>query len=288
MLRQAIHQWFWDLYDHLGRVVAWNLILTVIFFSIGYYGLYLLTALLTNLPSELIRMFVRFGAFILFLPPILAFWFSSALPYAYKASQRLEPQFSDFYHSLKSTYIRFYLFSLIYCVIQGFLLMNFWFYYLSGAIPAELQLISFLASGIFLWANIGFLAIAVIYFPLAARTSKSPFTCLKTATLCLIRFPIFLLLALVFLSSLWIIAWGARLAPVLLFGWVGTAFLMNSILDLIDLRLSLEEKFQKEYPAKTLPKKWFEIISASSSQTIMADWYEKYQRSMREILKPWE
>ncbi len=285
MFAQITKQWFWDYYDHLGRLILGNIIAFLVLVPPLYICFVYLDAVLGSL-SRQAAVLTLFVAIVVVLPPFAAFWFSAFGHFGGRVSLEKDPRLGEFLMGLRRRFLKMWCFFLLLLGALALLWLNVWFYVGGGFFPDGLRIVAYLLAGVCFWLSllVGIAAIPVI--PALARTDLPVMAAWRFGLLCLLRYPGVLIGVFVFLCSLWVIGFFLRLAGIFLFGFAGTALLFNSTYDVLVAFEAGREKAAKGGAPR--PRTWREIREAESESDEERMNRVRYERTLRDVLRPWE
>lgn len=287
MLAQICKQWFWDCYDHMGRLIVANIILFTLLFGAVMYVLPLVAALLTNLtPSQ--------GALLLFLvvvfggPIWLSIWFVPYGHFGALVAEEKDPGFVEFLRAFRLRGLRTWAYFQILCLAAGVLLMNMWFYFRWETESGAARLFFNVLAGLCFWMVMLLVLTAMAGIPLVARRSTPLRGVFRESLLVVVKHPLTILGAFAFLASLWFLgSVPLKMGGVLVFGMSGTAMMLNSICD-VTLELERRQAEAAEATGDSRPRTWREVkVQEKESEKERLE-KSRYERTFRDILRPWE
>lgn len=287
MLRQIIKQWFWDSYDHLGRLFVANFILFVFYASI-FLGLAGGVGVLAREATPQALALTLFVVIAFVLPVLLLPWIAPLSHFAELISKEKDPGFARYFTGVRKNTIRAWKILQLSCGAFGLLLLNIWFYTSSEAFAAELRTLGFVLAGLCFWLGVLLAAVLLPAIPAYLRSDGSLLAALKSGLYITLKYPGTVFGLLAFIISLWIIAAALRFVGILLFGFAGTYLFLNSLHDVVTAREASqsEEEQQQEQPAT--PATWKEIKVADKKDERKRMDKSRYERTFKDILRPWE
>ncbi len=95
MFGQILKQWMWDCYDHLGRLLAANMIVFLILLFVSLYGFRFASVSMGESNGGQ-AMLVIYAAIVLMLPLIFAVWFAAFGKFGDLVSAEKDPGFRVF------------------------------------------------------------------------------------------------------------------------------------------------------------------------------------------------
>lgn len=286
MFQQIIKQWFWDQYDHLGRLLAANVVLFMVTMVAVVYTLAALSYLGEGAPPGF-RALAIAVALVVVPPVLLALWFGSVSHFAGYVSDEKDPGFRVFMAGLARRFFRAWRFFATVCVLFALLGINIWFYTLSGRLQGTLLYVGFALAGICFWLIVMLLISLLASIPVLFRQQRGIFQTIKVGFIALLKYPGLMIGSFAFLASLWIIGVAIKFAGVLLFGFTGTAMLMNSLYDVITELEAAQEDAAKE-TGDSRPRSWKELRAMEKEGEEDRMKKARYERTLRDVLKPWE
>jgi len=305
MFQRLLLQWFWDTYDALWRLVILNVLLGIVLSALFFFGLLPAgrLALILAESNPALGALAGLLAWTLGGALFLTLWLPGLLRIASIVSQDREARLADYFHGLKEAKWRFFRMALVVCFGLGVILLNMFFYarWTSSGQGAVRALGAGLA-GICLWAALLGIGVAAHAFPLSLNKNLPFRTSLRLAVLIVLRHPVFTLAAILFLGLLWFVSCVVlKTAPIWVIGLSATATWLNSMHDVVIRR---EEEAQakaaeaeeaagaaadrrEDAPfAPQKPSSWRQIQALQSKEDEKKN--DRYARSLRDLLKPWE
>lgn len=280
--KEVLKHWFWDSYDHLFVLIFGNIAL----FVLANVMVILLAPFVGGLMDGLAPpgiVLLLFVLTVVVLPLALAIVVGPAGHVAKMITDEKEPVFRDFLRGLKATWFRMWRFFAVICAIIGILLVNAWFYLLSGFFPEQLQLVGGLLAGLCLWIALTLLCILQIAIPVYIRTDSGIFRSLRTGFVALLKYPGLMIGNGVFLISLGVLSVLAMLAPILIYGLVGPIVLFNAMYDVL-----LEHEENLNAGERPTPTSWSEIEEREKEDENVRMKKVRYNRTFRDVLRPWQ
>lgn len=285
MTGQILKQWFWDCYDHLGRLIAANLLL---FFTLGpaaWFSLALFNQMAANAPPAL-------AALMLFLfiagvgPVLMALWMAPVGYFAGFVSAEKDPPFRAFLRVFRHTFARCWWFLQILVTIFAILLVNFWFYTMGGFFEGGLKFVGYALAGLCFWTALLAGVIGFVGLPWVAREDGvAARQAIRMAMHMIMRFPTVVAPICFVLLLLWVFCFITRLAGLVIFGLVGTVMLANSLRDVLEERLRQPAPGTDETPA---PGSWHQVQAREKTEEAERMRKSRYERTFRDLLRPWE
>jgi len=292
MLRRLLLQWFWDTYDALGRLVVLNLLLFTVF---------LLVAMLVVMPALSLTQALgsrnpALGALLLLLlftlagAGILTLWFPGLLYFSWQVSQDKEFKLGHFFRGLRQYGGRFLRLSLLGCLVLGMLVINIWFYRRGDLFGGSIPAVGAALAGLCFWIGLLALGIFVNAMPLVVRGERTLKAAIKIGAYVTLKYPLYTYGALLFLGLLWLLsAVLLKTAPLWIIGLAATVTYVNSMHDVVvwweERKEKEEQKAREEAEGSAKPTSWKQIRQDEEAANEPKD---RYQRTLRDILKPWE
>ncbi len=287
MFRQVVKQWFWDAYDHLGRLFLWNFLL-FIFYSLTLLPLMGFLAVLGQELPPTTLVLVAFAVWTLAGPLLLLPWVAPLAHFGRLISDEKDPPFLQLISGFRTKAARSWKILQLLCGVTGLLVLNIWFYTSSPAFPEEYRLGGFVLAGLCFWIGVFFLAAMLPTLPHYLRKDASLAASLKFGLFAALKYPGTVFGLLIFIVSLWIIAVALRFVGILLFGFVGTYLFMNSLYDVISEREWKAIEKQEEEAEPQRPASWKEIKAEDKKKEKERMDKSRYERTFRDIIRPWE
>jgi len=284
MFPQVVKQWFWDTYDHLGRLLVLNLLLFFVFAPASFYGLGLLAVLGSRLGGP--------GGFLLFLAGAAVFLLvcltvicSGLFHFGALVSAEKDPPLRAFFGGIRVCGGRVFRLLLVCVGAGGVLAGNIWWYYFSGLMPDGLRMAGFILGGLCMWLLVIDIAIAAHALPLAVRGERSTRECLRLGALLTLKYPFLTLTVLTSILGMLLIGVILKIVGLLIYGFILPALLLNSLHDVI-LAIETEKKLPSE--EKTPATSWHEIEQESVEGEERRMDEARYDRGWSDLLRPWE
>ncbi|MCX7765647.1 MAG: hypothetical protein N2246_02945 [Candidatus Sumerlaeia bacterium] len=248
-------RFFWDVYDYIGRLLLLN-ILSV-----------MLSILIVPIPGVI--------AGLLYVMHII--------------SSNREPSFADFFTAGLRYYWRSLLLCLIYFLGILILIINIQFYINPRVIPPDLRIFTGIIAGIFFWLFVLFMASAFFTFPLLVKSNLAVTTALKRGIILMLANP-GLTLASVVLALILSVGTLISVVGLFLLLFVFLAALANATYDTAMERLEklIHQKSLSQSGEQKPPSSWHEIKKRQQQAEAEQHKYDRYKRTLRDILKPWE
>lgn len=294
MLPRLMLHWFWDTYDALGRLVVLNLMLFTVFLAFAFLVIAPAADVVAWLLAHNPALGTAVGLLVLTLAAtlILTIWMPGLLYFSWQVSQDKEARLADFFVGLRRRGGRFMRLTLLASFLLGIIAVNMAFYARSDVFGGGLRLAGAALAGLCFWLEIVVLGVYVNAMPLAVRTDKSMKDLLKLGLYVTLRYPFQTYGALIFLALLWLLSVVLlKTAPLWLLGLAATATYINSMHDVV---VWWEEKKEEEARKANENAGMGETKPPTSWKQIRADEEaankpkDRYQRTLRDILKPWE
>lgn len=227
---------------------------------------------------------VMLGILIVPIPGVIA----GLLYVMHLISSNREPSFADFFTAGLRYYWRSLLLCLIYFIGILILIINIHFYINPQVIPTNLRIFAAVIAGIFFWLFVIFIASAFFTFPLLVKSNLTVPTTLKRGIILMLANPG---LTFASLASALILFLGTIISVVGIFFllFVFLAALANATYDTAIERLEKIMRPKSTSPAeeKKAPSSWHEIKKQQQADAEQHK-YDRYRRTLRDILKPWE
>ncbi|MCC6545642.1 hypothetical protein IT570_00630 [Candidatus Sumerlaeota bacterium] len=285
MLAQVLKQWFWDCYDHLLALFLAN----IIFFALVFGSLVLVVQVtMPALPlfSPIVQVHVAAAMAVLFSSVVGALWFSATGYFGSLVEREKYPGFRDLLRGIRADFFLQFKYVGLCATLIAILAINIWFYSFSGLLPAS-EFLRYTLSGFCFWIILLLLASMIVGLPLRSRERTSVKATLKRSLLMLVRSPLLILGMFFFIMSLWIISAWLRFAPIFLFGFSGTALMINSLYDVMILKQDQGHRMDLERGSATATSwKQRRDLDAEAEQVRMLR--SRYERTFRDLLRPWE
>ncbi len=287
MIGQVLKQWLWDSYDHLGRLIAINVLLALLLGgALLYIGI--IIAAFVSAATPLLAVATLLGAIVVIGPIWMALWVAPLAHFARLVSAEKDPNFAEFRRGLFRLFLPAWRYFLVMFAAIAVLLFNAWFYVFSGRLPDAMRIPGYLAAGLCFWAAVLVAITLLPALPLLAEPQPAIRRVFRISLAILIKYPgtvlgaVFVLILLSLIGGLLL-----RMAGFLVFGFSGTALLANSLYDVI---LSFETR-RDEAAAdnkSSKPRTWKDLqVHESSSEKERMD-SVRYNRTIKDLLKPWE
>ncbi len=288
MFFQVLKQFFWDLFDHLGRLLTINLllVLTVLpacLFSISIFFGFLHARPELSVPYGLVLI-------LLLLPFFGALVFSGLLTFGHDISLEKDPPLRRYFTGICACGGRVFHYLAFSGAVLGLVWISLWFYCLSDQLPESMRYVGYGIGGICLWIGIGWIGMMIHALPIVAREKKTLRAVMKQSFLLLLRYP-FLTFG-VFLAVVLFMAAGValRLVGVVLFGFTLPALMINSLHDVIfDFEAQRAELAAESDGNQSMrPASWKQIHAKQAEREEEKMKKSRYNRGWADIMRPWE
>ncbi len=285
MFGQVLKQWFWDTYDHLGRLLLLNLLLVLIAGPILFYSGLLLLSIAATLPKASGLLVLAGGGFLVTVIST-TFVFSGLLWFGWRVSEEKDPPARDFLSGIVKCGRRVGSVVLCGAVIALVLLANLWWYFFSGTVPGPWRFGGYVLGGLCLWLLLIVAGVLAHTLPLAVRTGHSLWTCFKLGTLATLKYPILTLTVLLFITVVLTLGTFLKLAGLLIYGFVLPAMVINSLHDVIAAAEARASR--RTDAAENRPTSWRQIQEAEGEEEEERLDKARYDRGWADLLRPWE
>ncbi len=286
MFPQILKQWFWDCYDHLGRLLLANMLLFFILAAAFVYTAPIIVAFFSALTGGHQVLFLA-AAFLVVAPLSLTLAFAPFSEFAPLVSKEKDPRVRVFLRGLWRQGFRTWRYFFLVCLILALLLVNIWFYTLSGQFPESMMMVGYILAGLCFWLGVVLAASLVPGIPLLFRRELGAGKTLKISLLVLLKYPGLVFGLFIFLVSLWIIGTAVKMAGLLIFAFSGTAMMLNSFYDVV---AEWEEAMAREAEESDdkRPRTWKELKDQEKETEEERMRRSRYERTFRDIIRPWE
>jgi len=287
MFGQVLRQWFWDTYDHLGRLLLLNILLFFAVAPIAFYGGVTLLALAGAIsPSATLPLLAAACAVIVPLAatPVCAglFWFGKL------ASAEKDPPARAFLAGIRECGWPMAKWLLACGAIAGVLLFNVWCYFFSAFLPTEFRFLGYVLGGLCLWLLLFLAGVAMHGLPLVARGRRTVRQTLRLGALLTIKYPILTLTVLLFVAGMLALGAWLKLAGLIVYGFILPAMALNSLHDVIaDAEARAEQDAADGKPAER-PASWKQIRAQQDEDDEARMKRVRYERGWADLLRPWE
>lgn len=286
MASQVFKQWFWDCYDHLGRLLLLNVLLFFALLPVSYYLLLAIVALARAFegPATVVAV-----AVLLILASTLftTVWFAGMLHFGRLSSAEKDPPARAFLAGLRTCGGRALRFLLLWHVVAAILLANLWFYFFGGRLPESLALAGYALGGLCGWLFVLWVAVGMHALPLAARQQRTLRDLVRLGLGLTVKYPGATFSVMAFAATLLVVGALPKLAGILLWGFAAPAMLINSLHDVVLEREEVEEGARQSRTANK-PTSWRQIQIEESDAEEHRLRKARYERTLRDILRPWE
>lgn len=254
-MSRLLIRFFWDVYDYIGRLFLLNVF-----------------------------------AFILSLPVVTIPGTVAGLLYVmHIISSDREPEFRHFFYAFRHFYWRTLVVCLLY-IIGGFvLLVNVRFYINPPEALANLRFISAMIAGIFFWIFIFLTGSMFFVLPALVKNDLPVKKALKRGLIFMLANPGLTFFGMVFVLVILFVSLLSVVGP-LFFMLVFLAALANSLYDTAQEKVEqmIEKKEEVSVTEERKPSSWHEIKAMEKKQQEKQQKKSRYNRTLRDILKPWE
>lgn len=261
MIDSVLKRWAWDCFDLFGRLVAVNVPLAAL--AIAGWAL---VADVSQLLPESAAAGVLLWAVVIAVPlPILGvLWFAPLLWFLNVDLRREVPPLKRLWEGLRTRWSDLLRYLVACGAITASLWASFWFYAIGDFMPERIGTVSYVLAGLCLWA-LALVPLTMMHgLPLAVRRKRPLVELFKVSfALTVARFRITALCAGL-LVVMWFFSWLCQLTGIVLIAFSATAVLLNALHE------------------DTL--RWQRTLSGES----VPDDYGHYQRTVGEVLRPWQ
>ncbi len=285
MFGQVVKQWFWDTYDHLGRLLVLNLLLVLLAGPVLFYASAFLLSFATAMghPSGTVALAV--GAFVLCAVSTTLVW-SGLLWFGFRVSQEKDPSVREFLRGIAKRGRRVGAVVFAGGFAATILAANMWWYFFSGRVEGAWRLPGYFLGGLSLWLLLILAGVLLHALPIAVRTEHSWLRCLKLGTLATLKYPVLTLTVLLFIAGFLIVGTLLKLAGLLVYGFVLPAMVANSLHDVVSMVESAASRGKAERSER--PASWREIERVEGEEEEERLRKARYDRGWGDLLRPWE
>lgn len=275
--------WFWDTFDHLGRLLVLNMVLFLATAPVAYAVFLAVEVSLREQAGALVLVGLMAVAMAVLQLGPLTLAAAGLLHFAGRISDEKDPPLVEFLRGVWAVGRRVAGVMAVWVVASTVLLVNAWFY-IGPLRPEWLPPMAgaFLA-GLCLWLALGGLGVVGHALVLAARSRHGLWTCLRLGLLLTLKYPGLTAATVLFAASLLVI--GARLWGVglLLWGFTAPILLMNALHDVI-------ADYEDDLARPPLPPatSWAERQAREAEEEERRLKSARYQRTFRDVIRPWE
>lgn len=291
LLRRLTAKFFWDSYDFLGRLILINMILFLfgglLFFFFYSLGMPIYQALEGH---RLRQSFLAISFIILSCYVLGGFSFSGIIYFASKIKNESEPVFKDIFIGFKKFGVRSALLGLILALIHITLIVNILFYASGRFFPPQYKFMGIVLAGICFWGIMFVFAITMFSIPFLITQESTILRTLKmSAALVLDNFILTLYTAGIFVILLFLsIAPKGVGIPFFVISFSGILF--YSLFDNVVLKYKIKESLnnQNNSTEKKENQKFVSWKDRKVKEEKITEEHDRYKRTLRDILKPWE
>jgi hypothetical protein len=172
-------------------------------------------------------------------------------------------------------------------VLAALLLVNIWFYFLSGLLPESLAIAGFVVGGLCFWLMLLLVVILGHAMPLVVRRGFGFRRGMKYGLLLTLKYPGATFGTALFGASLLVLGAYLKFAGLVVFGFTLPVLLANSLHDVI---VDREEQASAATPEAAGEKRtsWREIREDDEQQEEARLRRARYDRTFRDVIRPWE
>lgn len=275
--------WFWDTFDHMGRLLTLNAALFLATAPLVYALFIALgVSLRESTGATVLVALLAIGLGVLQLGPV-TIAAAGLLHFAGRISEEKDPPMGEFLRGVWAMGRRVLGLMIVWVMASTVLMVNAWFY----VGPMRPQWLPPMAgaflSGLCVWlaaAGVGVMIHAVV---LRVRSRHTLGECLRLGALLALKYPVLTTSTVIFAASLIVIGVWLWLVGVLLWGFVAPALLANALHDVI---AEFEEDAAR--PDLPPPMTWAERKARDDEDEERRMRRARYQRTFRDVIRPWE
>lgn len=295
LMPKMMAKWFWDTYDGLLRWAIMNI--GVFFFgSVWAFVVYMALAPISQTTADT-PMLIRFAFFaifaILIAVPINTLALSWMMPFARGFTHYTEPEFRWLPRQLPHLK-RFAALSLAQVLINFFLIFNILFYSGQNWQPEALHWSGYILAGLFFWILLGANALMLYMAPMIADNQWTWREMIRRAVFIVLVHKWFTLGLMMMASVIWLVGIQIRLMGLAIFCHALSITLINAtyqtIVDYHRAKETLQEL--KGNPEGVQPRTWKEkkALEEKGVLALLGGKVQptRYQRTLKDIIKPWE
>lgn len=287
MFGQVLRQWFWDTYDHLGRLLLLNLALFFVLAPVFFYGGILMLALAAQAgPAG--GMILLCGGFVVAVPLVLAPVCAGLFHFGALASAEKDPPARAFFAGVRACGFRMWRFLSVCCLLGAILAFNVWCYFFTAFVPQGLRFAGYALGGLCLWLLLFLAGAAMHGLPLAARGNRTVGRTLKIGALLTVKYPMLTLTTFLFVLGMFLIGAWLKFAGLIVYGFVLPAMVANSLHDVVAEVEDRAEKATAEGKKPEQPASWKQIRAQENEDDEARMKRVRYERGWADLLRPWE
>jgi hypothetical protein len=278
-----VHQWLWDSYDHLVALILANIAMFVVTMLCVYTWVMGTLRALGDATPGVTVMALAAGAWVV-LTVVLTLWICLYGHVAPLIARERQLGLMDFLRGFRTLGARALRFSVVVVGVGLVLTVAFWFYAISGYMPAHLRLVGMGLAGLIFWLLLGWVAVSLCAAAWLVRGGLGARAALRRGALLLLARPGLALGVVIHLVLIWAVSLGFKLIGAFLFSFSLTATFLNSLYDVVEAEANPEE----ELPDPETAKSWKEREELEKERERRRLDSFRYGRTMKDILKPWE
>lgn len=285
LFRRVLKHWFWDFYDHLFRLLLINLLMALVLGGAFLFWLMWLGQLAAAYQNPALAAFALFASVAFLLPIGITLWFAPVGYFAEQISAEKDPGWGTFWEGIRLASGRVWRYAQALCLLLAILGLNGWFYSFSGTLPESIWWLKYFLGGLCFWLGLFLVWTMQLGLPLTIRGRVGVAQAMKLSASTLARYTGLTLSVFLLIASLWVIGIAFRFLGPLLFLFSGTVLLWNALYDVL---IEYEEELEEERNPRPRPTNWAEVKAEEARDEEKRLQKARYDRGMRDILRPWE
>jgi hypothetical protein len=272
----TLEQWFWHFWDHLWRLLGWNLVL--FFASIP----------VLTLGESPAASLLPIAWWIVILGPLI----TGTVSWAWPMAEDRSPGLADLLHRLRRTYPRAVALHALFAGLVAIIALNLHFYLGEAGQRALGHVGSLLLSGVTLWIGV-FLVILWLWAQVAlgedrAEGPRSLLGALRQSGRIVLFHPVLSLGHLVTVALFTCAMFRTQVGVIFLWPTAVAVYLSTAVFEMYYAAEAKAEKARAEAAqSERKPTSWREIIQDETPGG-HGPYAQRPRRSLREILRPWE
>lgn len=268
----TIEQWFWHTWDHLWRVVGWNIVMFLVAMPLFH---------LTPWPLPVAWFIFVFG-------PL----FTGTICWAWVMADERTPGLADLWKRIGRVWFRATGLHLLFAVVMGLVGLNLWFYMSESAQARFGPIIGLFLGGLSLWIG-AYIAIMWMWAQVALSEDReqgrrSLIGAIKQAGRITLYHPLLSLAHLAVVGGFGYLMMSSLVGMVIFLHATVAVYLASAV---HEMYWTSEQKAQiakeREQPAEKKPTSWKEIMADDKPATTSI-YARRPRRTLKDLLKPWE
>ena len=279
----VLAHWFWDTFDHMGRLIALNVALFLAAAPLVYALFIALEVTMREQTGPMLLVVLLAGGMAVLQLGPLTLAAAGLLHFAGLISAEKDPPLVEFLRGLWLVGRRVAALMIGWVAFSTILLINAWFY-VGPLRPVWMApMAGAFLSGLCVWLVLGGVCVMAHAIVLAVRSPRTIGGCVRLGVLLTLKYPVLTASTVLFGASLLVIGVWLWLVGLLLWGFVGPILLLNALHDVI-----AQYEDDAARPAPPPATSWAERKLREEQDDERRMSRARYDRTFRDVIRPWE